>query len=140
MRYLIAAAACALLGLSSVTAQADETSIEYNLKAGTCKVLAPFSPANVPIHVMGVNSTEGFLPGIGEVTITSFTHFNSGDVLMWVGTDSNTNTVFSNFSSAPDTHIMWLGPEVEVQVWNGIRIRVCNLSDANQRGTITMFQ
>ena len=141
MRYLIAAS-FALLGLSIVTAQADETSISYDLVLNSCKVLAPFVH-NVPIHVIGVSTTVGFDPGLGEVTITSLTHFNSSDQLMWVGMDSSTSTIFSNFSNTPGTHIMWLGQGVDVQVWDGSRIRVCNpLGETGQpqRGTITMFQ
>jgi hypothetical protein len=140
MRHKIAASVV-FLGLSVVSAHASETSILYDLFPGTCKVLSIFSMHNVPVHVMAANDATGGNPGVGEVTITSLTHFN-GVEMMWIGMDTQTNGIISGQGNVSGTHLMWLGPNVEIQVWDGTHIRVCNLDATNRknRGTITIIE
>jgi len=110
--------------------------VAYNLAAG--KTSAPITlPANVPVHLMGVQLTVGFR-GVGEADILSV----PSNFLEWVGLNSTSSgAIVQGFSGTAGTHIVFIdfSQQVDVQVNSPTAIQITNLSSGTRTGNITMF-
>jgi hypothetical protein len=113
----------------------NELTVPYSLAAGG--VSAPITPpANIPVHVMGVQTALGFR-GVGEVTLL---HVPSS-FIEWVGLESTSGAVITQgFSGAAGTHIVFIdfSHRVQIEVASPDTIRVHNLSTGIRTGSVTL--
>jgi hypothetical protein len=113
----------------------NETTVGYSLAAGG--VSAPiFPPANIPVHVMGVQTAVGFR-GVGQVTLL---HVPSS-FIEWVGLESTSGAAITQgFSGAAGTHIVFIdfSHQVQIEVASPDSIRVHNFSSGIRTGVVTL--
>jgi hypothetical protein len=113
----------------------NELTVSYSLAAGG--VSAPITPpANIPVHVMGVQTALGFR-GVGEVTLL---HVPSS-FIEWVGLASPSGAAITQgFSGAAGTHIVFIdfSHRVQIEVASPDTIRVHNLSTGIRTGSVTL--
>jgi hypothetical protein len=113
----------------------NELTVPYSLAAGG--VSAPITPpANIPVHVMGVQTALGFR-GVGEVTLL---HVPSS-FIEWVGLESTSGAAITQgFSGAAGTHIVFIdfSHRVQIEVASPDTIRVHNLSTGIRTGSVTL--
>jgi hypothetical protein len=119
-----------------VVAVANAKTVAYNLAAGA--ISAPITvPANVPVHLVGIQTFVGFR-GVGGVELLSI----PGSFLEWVGLNSTSSgAIVQGFSGSPGTHIVFIdfSQQVDVQVASPTAIQINNLSGGTRTGYVTMF-
>jgi hypothetical protein len=120
----------------NVTVVAQASSFSYNLAAGA--VSGPIGvPANIPVHLVGVQTAVGFR-GVGEAALL---HVPSS-FIEWVGLDSTSGAAITQgFSGTAGTKIVFIdfSHQVQVEVASPDTIRVHNLSSGTRTGSITLI-
>lgn len=137
----IVAAMAASFALAA-SAQADETTVGYNLARATCTkpILVPAN--NKPIILAGTTIQQGD-GGDAQVTLLHSTK-STPQYLLWLGADYHVGTE-KGASNTAGTLIMYLDAVgyVSVQVVNANNIQVCNSGSndggLNAVGYITFF-
>jgi hypothetical protein len=113
----------------------NELTVGYSLAPGG--VSAPITPpANIPVHVMGVQTALGFR-GVGEVTLL---HIPSS-FIEWVGLESTAGAAITQgFSGAAGTHIVFIdfNHQVQIEVGSPDTIQVRNRSSGVRTGVVTL--
>jgi hypothetical protein len=113
--------------------------ISYNLAGGADS--APITPpANLPVFVMGVTTTDSTVIGVGQVTLLRF----PGVGISWTGLESpslDPTTITSGGSAAAGTHIVYLDDDhaVDIEVNSVDTIRIHNGSASTQIGRVTLI-
>jgi hypothetical protein len=113
----------------------NELTVGYSLAPGG--VSAPITPpANIPVHVMGVQTAVGFR-GVGEVTLLHVPL----SFIEWVGLESTAGAAITQgFSGAAGTHIVFIdfSHQVQIEVASPDTIRVRNRSSGVRTGVVTL--
>lgn len=110
--------------------------LKYSLAPGANST-AVTPVANVPVFVMGVQTTLGYR-GVGQVSLLRI----SGSFLEWTGIESPALAVLTyGFSGTAGTHIVYLDfshlVDIEVSTPNSFIIH--NANSINQTGQVTMI-
>lgn len=107
----------------------------YTLAAGANS--AAITPnANIPVFVMGVQTTTGNV-GSSDMTVVNSAGFDNE--LVWSGLESDGGGVTAGFSPAAGTHIIYIDFAhcVDLQVNNATSFRVHNGCSSTQAGRVT---
>jgi hypothetical protein len=130
-----------------VTAQAQVNKLEYsyNLAAGATSAPIAIPAPNVPVSIIGVNTTL-HNRGVGQATIMHVHTSASDAFLEWVGMDivtaQNSNPVPSGYTSIAGAHIIFLDNNgaVDIQVADANHIQIHNTGVYGpQKGNITFI-
>jgi hypothetical protein len=114
---------------------ANRIVVPYNLAAGA--ISGPVAiPANVPVHLMGVQTNVGFR-GVGFAVMLRVPN----EFLEWTGLDSTAGSAITQgFSSAAGTHIVFLdfSHQVVVEVNDANTFRIRNASTGARAGSVVI--
>jgi hypothetical protein len=127
-----------LLNAATTLTVPNAATVSYALGAGGNSA-AIFPAANVPVHVMGVQTAVGFR-GVGQVTLLRPSV--APLFIEWTGIESPAGAaITSGFSDVPGTHIVYLdfSHQVDIEVNGATSIRVHNGSGAVRTGNVTLI-
>ena len=133
---LVATLTCAVSAHALLTISASNAAIFARSLNGNSRSGAITPPANLPVLVMGDETTAGC---VGSSELTLVNSVGQDNELVWNGLESNGGGFTAGSSPVAGTHIMYIDVchRVQLEVNNATSFIIHNLESFPQKGNVT---